>query len=163
MKKLFNTIKYGSAKTKAVLLCAFLSFVGVLACLVCLIVWHEMLFLFGAIVCTFLFISLVQTLGIREEDVPEQPEMTELTDVPKQSETDELTDMPEQSKSAGQPEEPKKNRKTKKQKKHKKRKKAGKLKPAEEDPTRQAENLNQPEERPEPQPKEQPDEKSEEK
>ena len=163
MKKLFNTIKYGSAKAKAVLLCAFLSLAGVLACLLCLILWHEMLFLFGAIVCTFLFISLVQTLGIREEDVPEQPEMTELTDVPKQSETDELTDMPEQSKSAGQPEEPKKNRKTKKQKKHKKRKKAGKLKPAEEAPTRQAENLNQPEERPEPQPKEQPDEKSEEK
>ena len=163
MKKLFNTIKYGSAKAKAVLLCAFLSFVGVLACLFCLIIWREMLFLFGAIVCTFLLISLVQTLGIREGDASEQPEMTELTDVPEQSEMDKLTDMSEQSESVAQSEEPKKDRKVKKQRKHKKRKKARKSKPAKETPIRQEENPNQPEKQPEEQPEIQPKNQPEEK
>ncbi len=132
MKKIINTIKYGSTKTKAVLLLTFLSAIGILACLVCLLVWREMLFLFGAIVCTFLLLSLIQTFGIEQES-PIEPDAKLSNKVkPEKPEKSKKTMKVKKSERSDEPEQPEKPKKSKKLKKSKRKNKPEKSKRSDE-------------------------------
>ena len=71
MGKIFNTFKYGSGKTKLVLLLTILAGIGTVALFVASFIIGEMLLFFGGVICAFVTISLAQTFAISGETLPE--------------------------------------------------------------------------------------------
>ena len=63
--KCINTIKYGTAKARAIVLLSLLFGIGAVGALVCTIVFRQILFIFAAVVCAFVVITLAQTLVIQ--------------------------------------------------------------------------------------------------
>ncbi|MCI6241615.1 MAG: hypothetical protein MR625_10450 [Clostridium sp.] len=60
-----NTIKYGTAKARAIVLLSLLFAIGAVGAVVCAIVFRQILFVFAMIVCVFIVITLAQTLMIQ--------------------------------------------------------------------------------------------------
>lgn len=65
IRKCLNTIKYGTAKARAIVLLALLFAIGAVGAVVCAIVFRQILFVFAMIVCVFIVITLAQTLMIQ--------------------------------------------------------------------------------------------------
>lgn len=65
IQKCINTIKYGTAKARAIVLLSLLFGIGAVGALVCTIVFRQILFIFAAVVCAFIVITLAQTLVIQ--------------------------------------------------------------------------------------------------
>lgn len=65
IRKCVNTIKYGTAKARAIVLLSLLFGIGTVGAIVCAIVFRQILFIFAAVVCVFVVITLVQTLVIQ--------------------------------------------------------------------------------------------------
>ena len=70
MKKIINTFKYGSGKTKLILIFTILAGVATLALFVVAFIISEMLLFFGGIIGAFLTITLGQTFAIAQGDIP---------------------------------------------------------------------------------------------
>lgn len=70
MSKIINTLKYGDAKTKLVLIFSFLSGIASVVLFVSAFILGKMLLFFCGILGVFVTISLIQTLGIYEEERP---------------------------------------------------------------------------------------------
>ncbi len=91
MNKIINTLKYGDAKTKLVLVMSFLSAMASLVLFVLAIVMGQMLLFFFGVVGIFVTISLGQTLGIYQEenpmDIPEEHLLFEETKPEKEKES----------------------------------------------------------------------------
>ena len=65
IRKCLNTIKYGTAKARAIVLSALLFGTGAAGAVVCAIVFRQILLIFAAAVCVFIVITLAQTLIIQ--------------------------------------------------------------------------------------------------
>lgn len=65
IRKCLNTIKYGTAKARAIVLLTLLFAIGAVGAVVCAIVFRQILFVFAMIVCVFIVITLAQTLMIQ--------------------------------------------------------------------------------------------------
>lgn len=65
IRKCINTIKYGKAKARAIVLLSLLFAIGAVGAVVCAIVFRQILFVFAAVVCAFIVITLAQTLVIQ--------------------------------------------------------------------------------------------------
>lgn len=65
IRKCLNTIKYGTAKARAIVLLSLLFAIGAVGAVVCAIVFRQILFVFVMIVCVFIVITLAQTLMIQ--------------------------------------------------------------------------------------------------
>lgn len=65
IRKCLNTIKYGTAKARAIVLLSLLFAIGAVGAVVCAIVFRQILFVFAMIVCVFIVITLAQTLMIQ--------------------------------------------------------------------------------------------------
>ena len=65
IRKCVNTIKYGTAKARAIVLLSLLFGIGTVGAIVCAIVFRQILFIFAAVVCVFVVITLAQTLVIQ--------------------------------------------------------------------------------------------------
>ncbi len=65
IRKCLNTIKYGTAKARAIVLSALLFGIGAVGAVVCAIVFRQILLIFAAAVCVFIVITLAQTLIIQ--------------------------------------------------------------------------------------------------
>ena len=65
IRKCVNTIKYGTAKARAIVLLSLLFGIGTVGVIVCAIVFRQILFIFAAVVCVFVVITLAQTLVIQ--------------------------------------------------------------------------------------------------
>ena len=65
IRKCINTIKYGTAKARAIVLLSLLFGIGAVGAVVCAIVFRQILFIFAAVVCAFIVITLAQTLVIQ--------------------------------------------------------------------------------------------------
>lgn len=65
IRKCVNTIKYGTAKARAIVLLSLLFAIGAVGAIVCAIVFRQILLIFAAIVCVFVVITLAQTLIIQ--------------------------------------------------------------------------------------------------
>ena len=65
IQKCINTIKYGTAKARAIVLLSLLFGIGAVGAVVCTIVFRQILFIFAAVVCAFIVITLAQTLVIQ--------------------------------------------------------------------------------------------------
>lgn len=65
IRKCLNTIKYGTAKARAIVLLSLLFAIGAFGAVVCAIVFRQILFVFAMIVCVFIVITLAQTLMIQ--------------------------------------------------------------------------------------------------
>lgn len=65
IRKCLNTIKYGTAKARAIVLLSLLFAIGAVGAIVCAIVFRQILFIFAAVVCGFVVITLAQTLIIQ--------------------------------------------------------------------------------------------------
>ena len=65
IQKCINTIKYGTAKARAIVLLSLLFAIGAVGAVVCAIVFRQILFIFAAVVCAFVVITLAQTLVIQ--------------------------------------------------------------------------------------------------
>ncbi len=65
IQKCINTIKYGTAKARAIVLLSLLFGIGAVGAVVCTIVFRQILFIFAAVVCAFVVITLAQTLVIQ--------------------------------------------------------------------------------------------------
>lgn len=79
IRKCFNTIKYGTAKARAVVLLSLLFGIGAVGAVVCAIVFRQILLIFAAVVCVFVVITLAQTLMI-QGGVVEDAENVEMQD-----------------------------------------------------------------------------------
>ena len=71
MKKIVNTLRYGDGKTKFILILAFLAGVGTVALFACAFIFSQMILFFGGVICAFITITLAQTFGIEQQDIPE--------------------------------------------------------------------------------------------
>ena len=65
IRKCLNTINYGTAKARAIVLLSLLFAIGAVGAVVCAIVFRQILFVFAMIVCVFIVITLAQTLMIQ--------------------------------------------------------------------------------------------------
>ncbi len=65
IRKCVNTIKYGMAKARAIVLLSLLFGIGAVGAIVCAIVFRQILLIFAAVVCVFVVITLAQTLIIQ--------------------------------------------------------------------------------------------------
>ena len=65
IRKCLNTIKYGTAKARAIVLLSLLFAIAAVGAVVCAIVFRQILFVFAMIVCVFIVITLAQTLMIQ--------------------------------------------------------------------------------------------------
>lgn len=65
IRKCLNTIKYGTAKARDIVLLSLLFAIGAVGAVVCAIVFRQILFVFAMIVCVFIVITLAQTLMIQ--------------------------------------------------------------------------------------------------
>ncbi len=65
IRKCVNTIKYGTAKARAIVLLSLLFGIGAVGAIVCAIVFRQILLIFAAVVCVFVVITLAQTLIIQ--------------------------------------------------------------------------------------------------
>ena len=65
IRKCVNTIKYGTAKARAIVLLSLLFGIGTVGAIVCAIVFRQILLVFAMIVCVFIVITLAQTLMIQ--------------------------------------------------------------------------------------------------
>ena len=65
IRKCVNTIKYGTAKARAIVLLSLLFGIGTVGAIVCAIVFRQILFIFAAVACVFVVITLAQTLVIQ--------------------------------------------------------------------------------------------------
>lgn len=65
VRKCLNTIKYGTAKARAIVLLTLLFAIGAVGAVVCAIVFRQILLVFAMIVCVFIVITLAQTLMIQ--------------------------------------------------------------------------------------------------
>ena len=65
IRKCINTIKYGTAKARAIVLLALLFGIGAVGAVVCAIVFRQILLIFAMVVCVFVMITLAQTLVIQ--------------------------------------------------------------------------------------------------
>ncbi len=70
MNKIINTLKYGDAKTKLVLIFSFLTGIASVVLFIMTFVLGQMLLFFCGILGVFITISLAQTLGIYAEERP---------------------------------------------------------------------------------------------
>lgn len=70
MGKLINTLKYGTAKAKLLVLYMLLCVAAIAGFAVAAYVTRQMLFFFGAVAGVFTLISIAQTLGIEGVDTP---------------------------------------------------------------------------------------------
>lgn len=64
MKKIINTLKYGSAYTKKIMFFALLDIIAFIAFIVFAIMTKQIVYFFGCVACVFIFISLIQTMSI---------------------------------------------------------------------------------------------------
>lgn len=71
MKKIVNTLRYGDGKTKFILILTFLAGVGTVALFACAFIFSQMILFFGGVICAFITITLAQTFGIEQQDIPE--------------------------------------------------------------------------------------------
>ena len=65
IRKCLNTIKYGTAKARAIVLLSLLFGIGAVGAIVCAIVFRQILLIFAAVACVFVVITLAQTLIIQ--------------------------------------------------------------------------------------------------
>lgn len=65
IRKCLNTIKYGTAKARVIVLLSLLFGIGAVGAIVCAIVFRQILLIFAAVVCVFVVITLAQTLIIQ--------------------------------------------------------------------------------------------------
>lgn len=65
IRKCLNTIKYGTAKARAIVLLLLLFGIGAVGAIVCAIVFRQILLIFAAVACVFVVITLAQTLIIQ--------------------------------------------------------------------------------------------------
>lgn len=65
IRKCINTIKYGTAKARAIVLLSLLFGIGAVGAVVCAIVFRQILLIFAMVVCVFVMITLAQTLVIQ--------------------------------------------------------------------------------------------------
>ena len=65
IRKCVNTIKYGTAKARAIVFLSLLFAIGAVGAIVCAIVFRQILLIFAAVVCVFVVITLAQTLVIQ--------------------------------------------------------------------------------------------------
>lgn len=70
MNKIINTLRYGDAKTKLVLICSFLTGIASVVLFILTFVLGQMLLFFCGLLGAFVTISLAQTLGIYAEERP---------------------------------------------------------------------------------------------
>lgn len=92
MRKILNTMKYGSPKAKVVVLLTLLCSLGTVGCVGLAVVMKQMLWFFGGIVCFFITMSLFETLQIEAQDIEQKnPDMHTDNKTSKDSE-DEWTD-----------------------------------------------------------------------
>lgn len=66
IRKCINTIKYGTAKARAIVLLSLLFGIGAVGAVVCAIVFRQILLIFAMVVCVFVMITLAQTLIIQD-------------------------------------------------------------------------------------------------
>ncbi|MGN0367528.1 MAG: hypothetical protein ACI4EK_02005 [Wujia sp.] len=79
MRKILNTMKYGSPKAKVVVLLTLLCSLGTVGCVGLAVVMKQMLWFFGGIVCFFIMMSLFETLQIEAQDIEQKnPDMEAL-------------------------------------------------------------------------------------
>lgn len=65
IRKCINTIKYGTAKARAIVLLSLLFGIGAVGAVVCAIVFRQILLIFAMVACVFVMITLAQTLVIQ--------------------------------------------------------------------------------------------------
>ena len=65
IRKCVNTIKYGTAKARAIVLLSLLFGIGTVGAIVCAIVFRQILLIFAMVACVFVMITLAQTLVIQ--------------------------------------------------------------------------------------------------
>lgn len=70
MKKIINTFKYGSLRTRGMLIMTILAGLTAVGFAVCAIVSGQLMFFFGAVIAAFIAVSLAQTFGIYAVDEP---------------------------------------------------------------------------------------------
>ncbi len=80
MKKIINTLRYGDGKSKFILVLTFFAGVGTVACFAMTFIMNQLMFFFGGVICGFITISLAQTFGIEQQDIP-QPKLIENSDI----------------------------------------------------------------------------------
>lgn len=79
LKRFLNTLKYGTSKAKAIVLCIIASGLAGVVFAVLAIAYKELLLFFGALICVFIIAASLQTLGIYEYkdelylNIPEAP------------------------------------------------------------------------------------------
>lgn len=66
LKRFLNTLKYGTSKAKAIVLCIIASGLAGVVFVVLAIAYKELLLFFGALICVFIIVASLQTLGIYE-------------------------------------------------------------------------------------------------
>lgn len=104
MRKIINTFRYGSLYTKKILFYALLDIIAFVVFGILAFNTRQMIYFFGLVVCVFIFIFLMQTLGIHgldeinPADIPQKEKK-----VKKQKEAKE----PKESKRPKEPKEPK--------------------------------------------------------
>lgn len=86
IRKCLNTIKYGTAKARAIVLLSLLFGIGAVGAIVCAIVFRQILLIFAAVVCVFVVITLAQTLVI-QGGVVEDAENVETQDTKRSKRT----------------------------------------------------------------------------
>ncbi len=64
MKKIINTLRYGSVYTKKIMFFTLLDVIAFIAFVVFAIITKQIVYFFGCVVCVFIFISLIQTMSI---------------------------------------------------------------------------------------------------
>lgn len=71
MKKIINTFKHGSSRTKGILIMTFLAGLTAAGFAVCAVVFGQLMLFFGAVIASFVAVSLAQTFGIYGIDEPD--------------------------------------------------------------------------------------------
>lgn len=73
MKKIINTLKYGSWEAKRIIIFAMVAAAFAVGCIIAAIFTGEMLLFFGAVIGFFVAVFQMQTLEIRSEELVEEP------------------------------------------------------------------------------------------
>lgn len=92
MKKILNTFKYGSAQVKRVLVLTMLAGAGTVGLVVAALVLQQMLLFFGAVICAFITISLIQSFEINRQDDGQEMSGQEKQEEKTADKTQEKTD-----------------------------------------------------------------------
>lgn len=114
MRKIINTFRYGSLYTKKILLYALIDIIAFVVLGILALNTRLMIYFFGLVVCVFIFIFLMQTLGIHgldeinPEDVPAKEKKVKKQKTAKEPRVKKERKVRENGKSEPKPEKQKK-------------------------------------------------------